>query len=99
MRTVYKFSIHSSELVQLPVDAVILKVGVVQSQLCIWVDLDTEAPAARPVEFRVYSTGEPIPQNECEILEYVGTAIHRPDPLLLEEVWHVYRVYRTAGGT
>lgn len=87
MKTIYKYALRvtDEQRVDLPRGAVVRLVAVQGNTLCLWAEVDPEAPLS-PRTFRIHGTGHPILTTDDEILFYVGSVMM--DPF----VWHVYEV-------
>lgn len=87
MKTIYKYALRvtDEQRVDLPRGAVVRLVAVQGHALCLWAEVDPEAPLSSRT-FRIYGTGHPILTTDDEILFYVGSVVM--DPF----VWHVYEV-------
>ncbi len=95
MKTVWKYDLDATQLstvVDVPQGGVVVHVapqarvdedGMLRDALCVWVQVDTDAPPTAR-EFFVVGTGEPIPDGGT----HRGTSFKWGDEL----VWHVYEV-------
>lgn len=90
MRTIYKFSIELNKDIQtleIPADQRYLHVEYLMPRRCIflWVEVPADiTPKGVPRRFRVFSTGDGIPDNGV----YVGTCVDQ----YLPESYHVYEL-------
>lgn len=80
MKTIYKYEAHGGAVVDLPVGAEILTLGVQDGWVYIWALIDPEAPT-RPVRFAKVGTGWEAPDPGT----YVGT-YHEAGGY----VWHIF---------
>lgn len=71
---------------EVPVGAVLLKVGTQGNAIVGWFDCDTEQRKTEPRDFFVVPTGKEPPARD---FLYLDTVFMR-DPLLGDLVWHVY---------
>tara|TARA_R110001599_G_scaffold48928_1_gene140153 strand:- start:175 stop:438 length:264 start_codon:yes stop_codon:yes gene_type:complete len=85
MRTIHKtvLKLEDSQLVSLPKEAKILKVGEQYSKICIWYETDTNIEEKEDKTIIVVGTGHSIPQNAKK---YLGTVFLNRGQF----VFHVY---------
>ena len=78
-QTVWKYPLQgkTSQEVEMPWGARILKLAVIGTTPCLWVLVDPRAPSKKIHEFCMYQTGEEIPDPEQ--LEYIGTIAAEQD--------------------
>lgn len=81
MKTIYKYKLNviDKQIIKTPQYGIILSVQEQDDQLCLWVQVDTEAPEVERI-IRVIGTGNHLPDNLC----YIGTVQQKP------YVWHIY---------
>lgn len=84
MKTVWKFDVPLDDrwhLLQLPAPAKVVQVATLKpGTVNLWVEVTPDSGDIFEQRFRVYGTGQPIPNERV----YVGTAFDSPF------VWHVY---------
>lgn len=80
MKTIWKFKAEGA--VEMPVGATILTAQIQANEICIWAEVNPEAPTERR-RFFIFGTGHPIP-NTPNGLHYISTV---QDGIY---VWHVY---------
>ena len=87
MKAILKFEINQiNSSAMMPVGAKLLTAQGQKDTICVWAEVDTDAPSER-VPFDVFGTGRIIPEGMGIDREYVGTAqIHDGDL-----VFHVYK--------
>ena len=74
MKTIYKYKIPSvGGKVTLPANANVLSLGVQQSTLIIWAEVDPKE-CKRNRMFEVFKTGEDIPEDMGVDRKFIGTA-------------------------
>jgi hypothetical protein len=82
MKTIWKYPLSPSALMEIPEDSNILAIQVQRSQVCMWVELDTDKPLVSRY-IRYYGTGHELPDDPGE---YISTF------QLGDLVFHVYEV-------
>ncbi len=84
MRTIWKFPFPVSDVVEIgmPGKAVVLDIQMQNGTPCLWALVDP-AQAIVLRQFRVYGTGNPIPDGH-DLRQHVATFQQSPF------VWHVY---------
>jgi hypothetical protein len=85
-RVIWKFQLHPQEAVSMPAGARILVAREQGDSICLWAEVDPEAPSERR-SFDVYGTGNAL---SAEPGRYLGTA-------LLEGGRFVFHVYDPVG--
>lgn len=83
MKTIYKYDldIRNRQIIDLPLDAEIIKIGFDPNKLlCIWAIVDSEAKTFLETVFYIFGTGHEV----YEELKYLGTV--NQDRF----VWHVF---------
>ena len=81
MRVIYKYPIRDK--ISLPAKHLITRVGIRDSVIYAWVELDTEDCADTEVEFLIVGTGQQIPEDSYWL--YKATVFDGP-----YYVWHIY---------
>lgn len=81
MKTIYKYPLADSGLLNLPTGAKIVHCDVQRDIPTLWIEVDTVAELEER-RFTVYGTGHPIGDNAT----HVGTYFDGPF------VWHVYEI-------
>ena len=83
MKRIYKYTLNiiDKQKIKMPYGSMILHVDMQNENLCLWAEVDTEAPQEEET-FYVRGTGQPIPDDDAY---YVGSAV---GSVL---VWHVYQ--------
>lgn len=85
MKTIYKYPLNPADLyILMPIGAKILSVAQQDNQICLWAEVDNEAPEGL-VGFEVFGTGHEVPDNDRE---FIGTALINDG----EFVFHVYKM-------
>ena len=85
-RTIWKFwlPLREEQVIPMPADAVVRHIGVQDSGLHLWVEVDPEQPKIERT-FYVVGTGHPLPTPpDDHFLDYLGSV--QPGSF----VWHVY---------
>ena len=75
MKTIYKYTLttHEKQIVPMPKDALILTASDQGSEVCVWVEVETEN-GLYPRMIEVFPTGGEIPTNMGTERTYLGTA-------------------------
>ena len=86
-KTIWKFPLALVDAypVDMPRGARILSVADQNGTLCLWAEVDPEAPCETR-RIRIVGSGHPVPQEPK--LQFIGTAVQGPF------VWHVYEAAR-----
>lgn len=89
MRTLWKFNLEVTDIqhVRMPKGAKVRKVGVQRGELCLWVEVDTEAEKEERT-FEVIGTGNPMPTDMGIERTYIDSV--QMERRGMEFVWHVY---------
>lgn len=82
MRTIHKYPLVSSGVLQMPTGAKILDIEYQDRIPHVWAEIDTDQPD-EPRAFVVIPTGEPFPEGNLSFIK----SIHNP-PF----VWHLYEL-------
>ncbi len=85
MKAIWKFGLSEHCTIDLPKGARILTAREQGDDVCIWVEVNPEAPSEKR-EFRVFGTGFSLPENL--VMNYLGTAHLHGGRLVL----HAYEV-------
>jgi hypothetical protein len=88
VKTIYKYKLDTGLIeVEVPAGYEVRHVGLDgQGAACVWIEIDTGEDSDNvKLEFRVFGTGTPIPQDDYH---YAGTFHVQPF------VWHVYYKYK-----
>jgi hypothetical protein len=88
MITIWKYILHPTEPEQkMPKEARILTAAAQGDQICVWAEVNPDAPPESRY-FQIFGTGHPVaPQNPPGYaLEYIGSAF-------LEDGAYVFHVY------
>lgn len=87
MKTIWKFQLEDKRIqgIKMPTGARVLITQAQHGVLCVWAEVDDEAPQVERW-FEVFATGEAIPEQMGVARVYVGTAqLHGGDYIL-----HIY---------
>jgi hypothetical protein len=76
MKTVYKFQLGSSTLLELPRAAKVVHV----ENFFVWIELNPEAEKNTVMNFEIFGTGHTIPDEACHFGTFLEGAF----------VWHLY---------
>jgi len=83
MKTVYKYKVSGKTVLSLPRSAKPVCVAMQGDDLCMWCEVETSRGQENRL-FRIFATGEPIPQDMGIDFLYIGTAFDG------HFVWHLY---------
>lgn len=82
--TEYKLNKHTSAMLEIPADARLLSVGILDGELMLWAEVETTSPRQRR-EFNVFESGESIARSRQACAhKYVASAYSGVF------AWHVY---------
>jgi len=89
VRRIFKYSFlwNHQVTLELPKHCQILKWRIINNYLFFWALIDDEKEKVQRT-FRVYGTGDLLPSERAEALEYQETLIEEKD----NYVWHVFEV-------
>lgn len=87
MKTIWKFVLDPHNLkLEMPLEAKILAVKEQRNQICLWVQVDTDAPKSMRY-FSVFGTGHDLKFDGLALNQrYIGTVMFHEGDL----VFHVY---------
>lgn len=86
MKTIWKYTLTITDYqhIEMPIGAVIRTVQAQDDELCLWAEVDTEAPLMHRRYFEIFGTGHPIHYGMGVERAYLGTV------QMAGLVWHVY---------
>ena len=97
MRTIYEYTLNNSyewenTIIELPINSKILCAREQGDDVCIWIELDQFETKKEKHEFKLFTTGQSIPEGLAisEKYNYIGTASLQHGNFIV----HVYEVVR-----
>ncbi len=80
----YQLQITDMQTILVPLDFEILSVGNQDGNLCLWLLVNSKAPATEVLHIEIIGTGNPIYNDMGVDRKFIGTVIVGPF------VWHVF---------
>lgn len=96
MITVWKYELEPQITLEIPGGATILSVGAQGESICLWAQVDTDAPAEKR-HFRVVATGEPLGEA-FRASKFIGTVQMNMAYSGSNLVMHVFEAETNVGG-
>lgn len=80
--TIWKYELKETDVqyIRMPINSVLLSVGVVDAKLCVWAEVNSQSKVFRDYRIEIYGTGSLFNNDSI----FLGTVQHPPF------VWHIY---------
>ena len=88
MKKIYKYTLNIEDRqgLEMPTGAKILSAKNQGDNICLWALVDTEEKMTMTYEIEIFSTGNPVYENDKTFREFIDTCV-MPNGL----VWHLFK--------